>query len=346
MAGRGPAVSREADIWAPDDDPAIAAAEAAYTNAGMAALYGVHQDVHRALGLPQVPADVVREAYHAGTLPAVMAKADVTRGGAWNKAAQLFARLRGLKRVGAQQARDLAAAATHKWFAEGYVQDEPQRQALTAFLTGQIRARGRVPAGTPDTLEQASRMICTPDDLHRAAYVQARAAEHVQGLEDSARRAVALTVIDAELQGASPQQLAGQLLDKFADQARDWRRVAITEVAASRAAGFLAGIPAGEEVEWSAAEDACVHCRAYHGQRFRVTRDPGDHHTQVWAGKSNVGRSWSPRRRDGTQRGPDELAGPTIPAHPHCRCRYLRVLVPVQGGDRVEQYLKMLSELS
>jgi hypothetical protein len=47
-----------------------------------------------------------------------------------------------------------------------------------------------------------------------------------------------------------------------------------------------------------------------------------DGQKEVWPGKSNVGRSASPYRKDGTERKPDELWWPCIPAHPNCCCTW------------------------
>jgi hypothetical protein len=57
----------------------------------------------------------------------------------------------------------------------------------------------------------------------------------------------------------------------------------------------------------------------------------------IWAGKSNIGRSASPRKRVGNllvEREPHEMWWiPAGLAHPHCRGRWLPVMEDQPGDD-------------
>uniref|UniRef100_UPI00048963C8 hypothetical protein n=1 Tax=Calidithermus chliarophilus TaxID=52023 RepID=UPI00048963C8 len=65
----------EHDIWQPDPDPLKARLEAAFYALGQRYLIEVHQAVHRALGLPQVPRLSVAKAYRLPLPLLLLAKA-------------------------------------------------------------------------------------------------------------------------------------------------------------------------------------------------------------------------------------------------------------------------------
>jgi hypothetical protein len=341
-------VSWESDIWAPDPDPAIAQAEAELTAVGSSFLYHVHQDLHAALGLPRLPGEVVAAAYHTDHLPTPLAKATpASRSGAWKSALALFDRVRGVSSLKAGLARTLARAVTERWYGTGLLESRAEQAGVRARLVGMLRAQGAPPGGLfPTSLEEATAQVVDPERREVIEQAKERALELVDGLKDSTRHLIAGELLDAQAERRTPQQTAGRLLDRFATLNRDWRRLAITEASMHRAHGFLSGLPEGETVEWFAAPDACPHCLKLHGRHFTVRHSPGDGEAEVWPGKSNAGRSFSPKDVDGRTRSPDELAWPTIPLHPHCRCRWLRIApVPAGVSDRLEAYLAALSNL-
>lgn len=330
------------DLWTPDRSAAVALVELRVTALGESFLYQVHGETHLALGLPPLPAEVVREVYRAGTLPVVLAKADApSRSEAWSRAAKIFEQLAGVRRVAGAQARALAEGITEKWFAQGLIETRAGRLLAVTRVIGLLAARGEVgarPASLAAALEIADPQPGARDLL------EARAGELARGLKDATRRAVALEVVDAAMAGESAALVAARLTDRFATLNRDWRRVAVTEVAAARSHGFLAGLPDGARVRWDAAPDACPHCRGLHGREFTVRAAPGDPWAEVWAGKSNRGRALAARTREGRERGRDERAAPTIPLHPNCRCRFVRVS-ELRGSARLEAYLAHLASL-
>ena len=120
------------------------------------------------------------------------------------------------------------------------------------------------------------------------------------------------------------QALRSDLLDTFGDLNRDWRRIAITESGNAANVGFLSALTPGSTVRREEAyAGACPFCQSIRGRVATVVADdqePKDWDNEVWLSKSNVGRSASPYKRDGSKRAPEELW--TLPAgvvHPHCR---------------------------
>lgn len=300
-------MSSEADIWATDSDPWVGPLELALTRLGADYLHGVHLDMHVALGLPPLPRADVRAAYHADSLLA-KAPPGPSREEAWNRAAQIFRELaaRGRATITPDMHRQLADAATEKWYGEGRLRTRAERVAVAQHLVGAMRAGG------PVELEE---MTLTPREA-RAQYAAASAAQHVQHLHEQTRHRLLGTIYAWERDQGQPEQLGRMLLHEFGVQMRDWRRVALTETATNRANGYLGTLKVGSSLRWSAAEDACPICRQLHGQRFTLVeptdpnRNPLKH---LWVGKHP--RGYTP-----------VYSHPAIPLHPHCRCRYIHEL--------------------
>lgn len=174
------------------------------------------------------------------------------------------------------------------------------------------------------------------DSVTHAAH---HAGDKITEIADKHRAGVRQLVIQAKRERWSAQQLASKLFDAFGDQNRDWRRVAITELAFAHNDSFLAGCEEGETVVGMGAANACKHCRQYIiDKTFTVTHkipSEENYHTDmdlVWAGKSNYGRRVAEYR-------------PAIPMHPNCRCRYHVVsrFYKVGGSGKLE--LKSTAEL-
>ena len=175
----------------------------------------------------------------------------------------------------------------------------------------------------------------------QAAYAQAKAADLIVELTDRARHGIKRLVLDHleqnHLAGVSSaanwRPLEQALRDQFGDLNRDWRRIALTEVGEAHNQGFIATLPAGTYVRrLEVYAGACAFCQKIDGAILQVV-DPAkpdkDWDREVWAGKSNVGRSGSPRKRVGNvlvERTDSELW--KIPAglvHPHCRGRFVTI---------------------
>jgi hypothetical protein len=108
---------------------------------------------------------------------------------------------------------------------------------------------------------------------------------------------------------------------------RDWRRIAVTEAGENLNQGMISSLPGGAKVKRvEKYRGACAFCRSIDGKVMEVVAASAaekDGATQVWPGKTNIGRSSSPQRRLGDKlvdREPHELwwiaAGVQ---HPHCR---------------------------
>lgn len=301
-------------MWAADADPAIAGVEGRYTNALSGYLYRVHQQAHLVLGLPQLEAATLQAAYKTPHLP--MAKAD-----GYSKAAALFEALMAQPRR-VRQVPDMARALTQGWYERGLIDHESRRAVVQANLIGRMRAGALAQVGPWSEYQNS--------DDHALAYAQERACIYATHLREEARHLLAGAVCNALLRGDSPLKLAGDLTHQFGTLNRDARRLAITEIAFARNNGFLAGLKAGEQVEWFAAQDACTRCHALHGRRFTVSAGPADPEKYVWVGKHAVGKEKSP----------------CIPLHPNCRCRWVKVFAPTSGvSSRLEALLDGIEEL-
>lgn len=176
-------------------------------------------------------------------------------------------------------------------------------------------------------------------------FAAARSAEHVTSLADQARHQmrglVAREVERRELGQAGGPSLETQLYDAFSPLNRDWRRVAVTEATEAMGQGFIASQPVGAKVQRKERyRGACAWCRKIDGLVMEVV-DPSapekDGATQIWVGKTNVGRSVAPRKRVGdllVEREPHERYWPAAGAqHPHCRGTWLPVVEDQSSDD-------------
>lgn len=293
-------MASEKDIWAPDEDPWFAQAEEAYYALGQAYLLQVLEDALAALNLPDPPREALREAR--------LAKAWISRQEAMRRAQEIYDRLlAGLEKAPPALYRKLAEAITEKWYAEGRLETRAQRRGVAAYLLGLLRGGKEVGLNWRGLLGERERLA--------VQYAAERAGLYIRKLADDAKNFVARAVTIFFQDGSrQPEDLSRELAEGLGHLNRDWRRVALTEVAHARTGGLLLALPEGAVVEWSAAPDACPVCRKMHGRRFRVRHSPGDPQREVWPGKG-----WE--------------TGPMIPAHPHCRCRFIPVTQPVGEVD-------------
>jgi hypothetical protein len=153
------------------------------------------------------------------------------------------------------------------------------------------------------------------------------------------RAAIRQLVMQAKRERWTAQQLASKLFDTFGEQNRDWRRVAITELAFAHNDAFLAGCEEGATVVGMGAVDACKHCRTHViGKTYTVTHNVPKKETYrtdtelVWVGKSNYKRKVA------------ELRG-AIPVHPNCRCRWHVVSRFYKVNEQGKLELKSTAEL-
>ena len=179
------------------------------------------------------------------------------------------------------------------------------------------------------------------------SYGRARACDYVQAVSESTRHRLKRVVLDYQsrrLAGdetATTGLLQQQLFDEFGQLNRDWRRIAVTEAGEMANQGVISSLPAGAEVRrMEMYNGACPFCKKLDGRVYKVVSasDPNkDGNTQVWPGKTNIGRSASPRKRVGgllLKRDDSErwwaAAGVQ---HPHCRGRWEPMASPQSGDD-------------
>ncbi len=158
----------------------------------------------------------------------------------------------------------------------------------------------------------------TKQESHAVKVATHHAGDKLTEISERHMAGVRQLVIRAQRERWNPQKLAQELFDAYGDQNRDWRRVAITELAMATNDAYIQGVPEGETVVGMGAENACQHCKKLViGKTFTVTHGvpKNTHHHEmnfVWAGKSNYGR-----------RVYEYI--PCVPLHPNCRCRWHRI---------------------
>lgn len=195
-------------------------------------------------------------------------------------------------------------------------------------------------ATLPTTIEDAVAVLgLTP--LQRAVidFGRARCSENVTSLADEARHRLRKLIVDYQeagflgIRADVSEALQTKLLDAFGTMNRDWRRIAVTEATENANQGFIATQAFGAKVRRvEKYRGACAFCRAIDGKIMEVV-DPAsaekDGATQVWVGKTNIGRSASPRKREGgelIEREPHEMWWCAAGAqHPHCRGSWVNV---------------------
>lgn len=173
----------------------------------------------------------------------------------------------------------------------------------------------------------------TPAEVEAVQYAEQHAAQYVTRASDSLRHEIQGIVTHARRNRIGSQELKQKLLDNLGEANRDWRKIALTELTDAMANGYLASLPDGARVMGQGAANACPHCkRLVIGRKFTKQSMPGDPVTTVWVGKSNVGRRaaeyW-----------------PTIPMHPHCRCRWVQLADFQDVDDQGNVFILPLEQL-
>jgi len=234
----------------------------------------------------------------------------------------------------------------HRYLPAGVIETEAEYLAVRSVIMGKVErdmgrrkleedAIGAIVSALPSSVGAAQEiMTLAPAELDAIEYARARAAEFIADIGDRTRHRIKQLIIRNEETRGTRWDLQSQLLDEFGFLNRDWRRIAITENARNANEGFIAGLEPGTRVKRTEAYvGACPFCRKIDGRIFTVVdpaKEDKDGETEVWVGKTNVGRSSSPRKREGDElvdRTPEELwwvaAGVQ---HPNC---FINARVPV-----------------
>jgi hypothetical protein len=319
----------ESALWRPHEDPWLRELCEQFARDGEDRLSGALAALLTALGIEDEAAPLLRkaDAWSAGKLAAVKARlqkpVEDYAPGDWLALIDLVIQTRFSPTDLEAQAAWLTARAqlaARLDVASGRLANLPPVKAVAGLVT-------RVAHRLPPPLAV----------WHRAAWgwASARVGALLRGLTEGLRARVSGTVIrHIEEHGlAARGKLEQALRDDFADLNRDWRRVAITEAGEVANQTYLGEHPDGTRVNrLEAYEGACPFCKKLNGQVFVwSTRPLGDAQgwTHVWPGKTNEGRSASPRKMtpEGlVERDASELWWPAAGLqHPNCRGRWVAV---------------------
>ena len=233
-----------------------------------------------------------------------------------------------------------------RYLGDGVIRSESEYLTVKAALTGKLQANMEGGLGAPQ-LEEAVALLPTsfatipPRTLSTEERAilnisRERVAMHITSLAEATRarmKGIILEHVQAQVLGqkeGTSDYLKTRLFDNFGVLNRDFRRIAVTEIGEVTNQAFIAAQPIGSKVKRiEAYRGACDFCRSINGRVFEVV-SPGawtDGQTQVWVGKTNVGRSASPRRRaEGglieRSEGERWWAAAGL-QHPHCRGRWI-----------------------
>lgn len=239
------------------------------------------------------------------------------------------------------------------------LRSEAEWLSTRSALMGRVQSAIELTAQAADTLLQRpdfgtlGGVTLAPELQAALLYGRERCCEHVTALSDRLRHQMRALIVDyqeavftGDRRGAA-ESLQGRLLDTFGTLNRDWRRIAVTEATENVNQGFVASLAPGTRIKRvERYRGACEFCRKIDGRVMTVvepSKPDKDGETEVWIGKTNVGRSASPRRRAPgglVEREPHELWWVAAGAmHPHCRGAWRRVTGSSQD-DEFEAWLK------
>jgi len=176
----------------------------------------------------------------------------------------------------------------------------------------------------------------------------ARTAMDIVDIGEKARSRIKKIIVDHEIAKAYSDPKATQwnlqqkMLDELGVLNKDWRRIAATETTENANTGFIASLEPGDRVKRiEAYEGACSFCKHINGRIFTVvspSKEDKNGQTEVWVGKTNIGRSPSPRKRIGDElvdRLESEMWWPAAGVqHPNCRGGWIKM---IEKPDNVSQ---------
>ncbi len=253
--------------------------------------------------------------------------------------------------------------------------EEARTVLVRAFIVGELLAFSdlqrtvfradisRLPKAVIDAVQEYNLTLYEAQALNR---VVERGANYLTSTTESTIQQVKQAVFEAIAQNQGRKGIEDRMLEMTEDTGelvRDWQRVSVTETNIAFTDGYIASMSEGDFVIGFSMPDACSSCiRDINGKIYRVRKDApsGDDESaewkwnnEVWVGKSNVGRSSSPRKRIVKElgnrednlvgRSDDEISKPTIPYHPRCRCRWI-VFYPDQQFIDEKGNIRLKSE--
>ncbi len=303
-------LDRERTLWGPHPDKAQAAVEDLFWRPGfefLAALYGAAFGVAAPRKLQKALGD--------GPQPH-----------GWGQVAELYKR----PSVSPLELRDgwgrLIDHLVNQLFNTSTREELANAVAIKAHWLGRIRSLTEAGAGqVPGTWQAAMGQIHRREEVQAMEWTKAKALQGVSGLASGAKEGLLNTLIQSRQEGLPVRALMQRCYDRFADQNRDWRRLALTETAAAVTNGQLAAIDPDEgwEAVWVSAARGCPWCVQWDRQVFQVVAPDApvkDGQRQLWAGKTNIGRRGAAKSREGQPYPKADQWWPCIPCHPNCGC--------------------------
>ena len=245
-----------------------------------------------------------------------------------------------------------------RYLPEGELRTEAEWLAVRSTLMGRVQANidtltekqaDTVLAALPSTVRDAeAKFQMSPAQRAILDYARVRGTENVVKLADDLRHRMRNLIAQhteqqfLRIPSTPGSSLQTTLTDEFATLNRDWRRIAVTEAGENANQGYVASLTPGAKLRrMEHYKNACAFCRKIDGVVMEVVSPDApdkDGDTQIWVGKTNVGRSAAPRKRVGNilvHREPDEMWWvPAGLAHPHCRGRWLPVIEDQPGDDK------------
>lgn len=202
---------------------------------------------------------------------------------------------------------------------------------LTLKQKEKVQARG----------EQVEVVPLTATEAHAITVAQKRCADKVVEVEKRVRDRIKGLTVRAMEERWTAKELEMALFDELGYLNRDWRRVAITELAMAGNDAFVLGCAEGSEVWCPPISGACEHCvELLEGKTFKIlhkapsTLTYDNEMNYIWPGKSNYGRklaTWIP----------------CVPLHPNCRHRLTplsRFYSMKQGKPRLKTSIELIQE--
>ena len=341
------------DIWAPHESPFIRALVERFTERGLARLETVRQEVAKwAAGEYYVPRRTPPQAPPGFLTRWTTAELDLAR---------IYLSSIPPDSLSLSDWELVIEYMTQRYMPLTQLYEEAEWLVTKAALMGRVQSilgaagQKEIPEATatslmealPGTVDDAVRMFRVSDSVDAVmSYGRIHACDEVRAVSEATRRRLRTVIADHQLRRyegditATPQDLEKVLRDEFSTLNRDWRRIALTEAGEMANQGTIMSLPVGSMVRRvEMYRGACAFCRRLDGRIFRVTTaaDPKkDGERDVWPGKTNIGRSASPRKRVG-----DELIDRTASErwwaaagvqHPHCRGRW-EPMKPANAND-------------
>ncbi|MGI4940637.1 MAG: hypothetical protein ACRYHQ_08770 [Janthinobacterium lividum] len=233
-----------------------------------------------------------------------------------------------------------------RYLPDGVINSEAERLVVRAAMLGKVQATigAGLKMATPEELAGLSELVPTrfahvppralaPIEIATLRLSKQLAALHISNITEKTRAEMKGLIVEhlqAQVLGQKEGQataLRQRLFDDFGGLNRDFRRIAVTEAGNVMNNSYIATRPLGSKVRRREAyKGACDFCKSIDGHEYRIVSPDApekDGAKEVWLGKSNLGRSASPMRRQDGKLVPRESAELWWCAagvqHPHCR---------------------------